>query len=335
MAVDKPFFISQNQGFAPIDDTDDLLHPDKNSLVEHESLSETQYFGFSIPEQRIHALTYLWHRPNLHLVTGGVWAWHGIKQSAVHSELFDIRTFMKDTSLANDLHDYRLENGYGVKILEPLKRFHMTYDDASRNSSIDLIYEAVSPAVMYADGNHFEQAMEVKGEVVLRGKRYKVDCFNVRDRSWGKPRPEDNMTLPPSSWVTGVFHKEFSFNCAIFDQASNNPELSGPFAMPEERTLNAGWLYRDGQVGRIVQAQKRVARAPGTLLPISVELEVTDEFDRTVKMHGNLIASCPWQTWANVNMTVSLMRWECEGLVAYGDCQEPMWNDYYNFMATQ
>lgn len=27
-------------------------------------------------------------------------------------------------------------------------------------------------------------------------------------------------------------------------------------------------------------------------------------------------------------MTISLMRWECEGLVAHGDCQEAMFNDY-------
>lgn len=53
---------------------------------------------------------------------------------------------------------------------------------------------------------HFEQAMRVEGELLPRGKRYDVDCFNVRDRSWGKPRPEENMTLPPTSWMTSYRH---------------------------------------------------------------------------------------------------------------------------------
>lgn len=143
------------------------------------------------------------------------------------------------------------------------------------------------------------------------------------------------MPMPPVSWMTGVFSKDFSFNCTVFDQVSGNPELSGQFALPEEKTLTGGWINRDGKVGRIVRAKKRVTRAPGSLIPLAIAFEASDEFGRNVHAHGTLIASCPWQTWGNVNMGISLMRWECEGLVTYGDCQEAMWNDYYNFMATR
>lgn len=335
MTDDKPFFLNQNQGFAPADASADLLHPERNRQVIADSATETQYFGFSIPEARIHGLCYMWHRPNLKLITGGAWAWQGFKRSAVHAELCDLRTFMNDSALDNDLHEYRLENGYGVKVLEPLKRFHLTYADPARDNAIDLIYEAVSPVAMFADGNHFEQAMHARGEVTLRGTTYPVDCFNVRDRSWGKPRPEDIMPLPPTSWVTAVFNKDFSFNCNVLDQVGGNPELEGPFALPEEKTLNGGWLYRDGKLGRVVEVKKRVSRAPETLLPVGMELLSKDEHGREVHLRGTLVASCPWQTWGNVMMHIGLMRWECEGLVAYGDCQEAMWGDYLNFMASR
>jgi len=334
MADDRPFFLVQNQGFGSISDKDDLLHPESFKDISHDSATETQYFGFSVPEARIHALCYLWHRPNLNIVTGGVWVWQGVKRSAVHSELCDMRTFMNDSVLADDLHEYKLVNSYGVKILEPLKKFHMTYSDPARGNSFDLIQEAISPAVMFADGNHFEQAMKVTGKLVLRGREYAVDCTSVRDRSWGKPRPEDPFTLPPQSWCTAVFPDGTSVNCNVMDQASGNPELKGsPFEVAEEHTLKGGWIYRDGVVGCIVSARKSVARAPQTNLPVGVELSVADDLGRNLHLSGKLVASCPWETWANVNMNISLMRWQCDGQVTYGDCQEAHWSDYLNFMA--
>jgi hypothetical protein len=333
MSEDKPFFLKQNQGFRAISASDELLHPERNKLVTADSLTETQYFGFSVPEARIHSYTYLWHHPNLHVVTGGLWAWRGVKRYMVQSELCDFGTYMNDSVLANDLHAYRLANGFGVKILEPLKRFHLTYADPVRDNSVNLIYEAVAPAVMFGDGNHFEQSMRVTGELTLRGTRYAVDCFNVRDRSWGKARPENNIPMPPASWMTGVFNRDFSFNCNVFDQASGNPELTGSFALPEAQTLAGGWLFRSGKLGRIVRVRKRVARAPESLISNEIEFDAVDEFDRRLQVRGTLVASCPWQAWGNFNASINLMRWESEGQVAYGDCQEPLWNDYCNFIA--
>lgn len=333
MSEDKPFFLKQNPGFGTIGAGDELLHPERNRLVAADSLTETQYFGFSVPEAGIHCYTYMWHHPNLHVVTGGLWAWRGIKRYMVQSELCDFVTYMNDSVLANDLHDYRLANGFGVKILEPMRRFHLTYADAARNNSVDLIYESVAPAVMFADGNHFEQPMHATGELTLRGKRYAVDCFNVRDRSWGKARPESNLPMPPASWMTGVFNTDFSFNCNVFDQASGNPELTGSFALPEANTLAGGWLFRNGNLGRIVRVRKRVVREPISLIPNEIEFDAVDEFDRRLEVRGTLVASCPWQAWGNFNASISLMRWECDGQIAYGDCQEPLWNDYCNFIA--
>ncbi|PHR62234.1 MAG: hypothetical protein COA43_00925 [Robiginitomaculum sp.] len=335
MSNEKPFFMIENRGFGEFSEADDLLHPEQNARASGDSVTETQYFGFSVPEHNIHALCYLWHHPNLGTLTGGVWVWQGIKRGAVFAEMLDMRTFMNDSAIKDDLHHFTLENSYSVKILEPLKRFHMTYNDKARNNSFDLIQEAVSPIVMFADGNHFEQAMKVTGKLVLRGQEYDVDCYSVRDRSWGKPRPEDIMPVPPMSWVTTVFNDNFSINCNCTDQASGNPELAGsPFDVPEEKSLHGGWVYKDGQVSRVVKAKKSVVRDPESYIPLGVELDVVDELGREFHLSGKLISSCPWETWSNVNMNMSLMRWECDGHVTYGDCQEAMWGDYLNYMAS-
>ena len=143
------------------------------------------------------------------------------------------------------------------------------------------------------------------------------------------------MPLPAVSWMSGVFNQDFSFNCTTFDQASGNPELSGQFALPDDQILNGGWIYRDGRLGRIVWAKKRVARAPETLLPVGIELQARDEFERTMDLRGTLAASCPWQVWPNSITLVCQIRWECGSLVTYGDSQDVLWGDYVNDMASR
>jgi hypothetical protein len=187
---------------------------------------------------------------------------------------------------------------------------------------------------MYSGGDHFEQSMKVRGELVLRGQRYDVDCYNVRDRSWGKARPEDNMPLPPYSWATGVFNDQFSFNCSVLDQVEGNPELKGSFVVPMDHTLHGGWLIRDGVLGRLSVARKKVDRDSVTHWPRSVELDLLDEHGRKVNLRGTMVSGIPWQVWPNAIFLISLMRWECEGMVAYGDFQEAHWNDYLNEYAS-
>ena len=46
----------------------------------------------------------------------------------------------------------------------------------------------------------------------------------------------------------------------------------------------------------------------------------------TVKLPGD----DPLSAWNNVWMVVNLMRWECDGLVGYGDNQEAFWGSYLN-----
>jgi hypothetical protein len=325
-----PFYLDRNEGFGQAKPEDDLLHPESFVNVNDDSACETQYFGFSVPEADIHALCQNMRRPKFNLVSGGLYVFQGIKSAMVQAELCDWRLFMNDSVVTkNNLHKFRYDNGYGVEILEPLKRYHMTYSDPARENSVDLIYQAVQPVVMFGDNNHLEQTMKVTGDLVLRGKHYAVDCFNIRDRSWGKPRQETNNPIPPLDWMTGVFNEDFAFNCTVFDHASNNPH---PLAVPDEQALRAGWIYYQGKLGRIVKASKRVKR--GSMLePLTVELKLSDERGRDFDMQGTLVASCPCNCWGNILVLISLMRWDCNGSTAYGDDQSCYYNDYVNVTA--
>ena len=330
MSEGKPFYLTQNEGLRSATPEDDLLHRTANDLVDDTSATETQYFGFCVPEKNIHGIGYLWHHSRLRTVSGGIYAWQGVKPHLVYSELVDVRTHMSDAALADDLMNFRLDNGYGVETLEPLKRYRMTYEDSARDSRVDLHYEGLIPPVMFGDGNHLEQPMHVTGDLVIRGEHHLVDCFAFRDRSWGKPRQETHQPFPPYSWIAATFSPDFIVNCGVFDQAENNAELNGQFVMPKDRTLAGGWLYRHSQLSRIVKADKRVIRTRDFLLPSEVILELADEHGREISIRGTMQAANCWPLGGNLNFVIAFMRWECEGKVAYGDCQEGMWTDYYN-----
>ena len=323
-----PFYLKKNRGLGRFKPGDDLLHPASFADIKDDSATETQYFGFSVPEAGIHALTYMWWHPNLKVCSGGLVVFQGIKHHTIEAELCDWRTFMSDAALKNDLHEFRFDNGYRVKVIEPEKRFHVTYADPANENSVDLMFEALLPAVLTAEGNHLDQTMKVKGELLLRGKRYAIDCYNVRDRSWGKPRPETLMPLPPNSWMTGTFRDDFSFNCTVLDHASGQPERNGKFVVPDDQALNTGWVCKDGKVGCIVSAFKRVIRSPGSPISSAIDLRFTDEHGRRFEIQGSMVASCPISVYNNVLVVVNLMRWDCDGLVGHGDNQDAMWGPF-------
>lgn len=325
---DQPFFLTKNDDLSEARPEDDLLHPAANGKVSGDSLTETQYFGFSVPEHGIHGLAYLWHHPNLKVVTGGVMAWKGIARRSIDAELFDIRAYMSDAAIANDLHDFRLDNGYGVRIIEPNKAFELTYSDEAKQNRVTLRYDAVTPTIMFGDGTHLEQGLRVTGELTLLGTTYAVDCFNIRDRSWAKLRPENSMPLPPISWLSGVFGKDLFFNCNIMDHEGSNPFCTGTFSKSPADALTSGWVWDKGELSRVVQAFKTVERDPHDLLPRRMTLHLITSSGRELKIDGELVASCPWATWPNMLANVTLMRWTCEGQTGYGDCQDVLWSDF-------
>jgi hypothetical protein len=329
-----PYYLVRNESFGVARPEDDLLHPEKNAAIEHETLSETQYFSFCIPEARIHSYMYLWHHPNLHVVTGGAWVWQGSKRHSVEAELNDFRLFMRDDVLKSDLHDYRLANGYGVRVIEPLKRLQVTYSDPERQNSFDLEYTGLIPPIMTADNNHFEQPMKVHGELFLRGTRHEVDCFTIRDRSWGKPRQEDNRRLPPLTTLQGVFSKDFSFSSLLFDDVSQDRGFES-FALPRDKLIPSGsWIYRDGKLGAIVKAQRIVQRNRNSFHTERMVLEVTDNLARTIIVTATTITTWPsYGFWPNQMVLCNCVELECEGLRTHGEVFDICSSDYMQHRA--
>jgi hypothetical protein len=327
----KPFWESKNTSFVEATPACDLLHPEFRDIEPGDSLTETQYLGFNIPEENIHGLCYIWHHPNLKMVTGGAWAWRGVKRHNLACELFDFVTYQSDACLANDLWDYQLDNSYHVNTIEPLKKHRIRYEDPLRENAFDIHLEAIAPAMVLSTGMHLEQAMKTSGWLKLRGKEYPLNGYTVRDRSWGQLRKEGHQPFPPMAWMTCVFNESFMFGCTAFDSPETDPDWKGVLEVPGGQTVKGGWIYKDGEMTPIISAVKKTTRNSVTLFAETVEMTVVDEKQRSFHIKGTMTAAANWKTWHNFDSVICLTRWECDGLVSYGDFQECFWTDYIRF----
>jgi hypothetical protein len=326
-----PFWTAKNTSLLELvdDEAFDLLHPEAAVDNPHPTLTETQYFSFSIPEANINCFCYLWHHPNLGCVTGGVFASQGINYSGLQCDLFDMITYAPESCFVDDLRRVVLTNGYTVTILEPLMRYHLGYEDTERGNRMDVTLEAITRPLFWSSGKHFEQALRARGELVLRGKSYEVDSYALRDRSWGQLRPEDQKAAPPMDWMNGVFDDDFCFGCTAFDDEGSDPDWQGILKIPGSGDpVTGGWVYHEGVVKPIVTATKRTVRDMKRMFPISVEMELVDADGGRWPMRGEIVSAAPWKPWPNIDSIIALARWECRGKVGYGDFQQFTWNDY-------
>lgn len=314
--------------FGTCRDGDEQMQLQYREKQPHYGLTETQFFGFSIPEHDIHAFLYLWYHPNLEVVSGGPIVFQGKKSVQLAAELIDYRGYLPASQMNGDLTNYRLDNSYQVEMLEPARKFRLRYDDPARQNRYDLEYTAVSAPMMWPSSRHFEQVMKVEGELILRGARYDVGGFNIRDRSWGEARLEDPNPGPPACWMTCTFGEDFAFNVTAIDHPDRNPLWKDKFTVDPASVTKFGWMIVDGEPVVVERTVKHTTYNPLTLLPERIVMDVHDTSGRHFAITGTVQAALPLMTWHNARVPICLTRWECNGRVGYGDIQEAQWTDF-------
>jgi hypothetical protein len=315
----------ESSGFGRVTDVDEYMHSGGPS---GDSLSETWYWGFNIPEARVNCYAYCWVHPNLGVVTAGLFIYQGIKGQHLAAELFDMPAFLS-AEILGDGADIQVPNGLRIRVIDPLRHIHMTFSDPVRETEVDVHLTAVDAPIVRANGKHFEQVMRTQGQLVLRGERYDVDSFHVRDRSWGELRPEVHNPAPPYNWVTGVFNDgAWAFNVGSLDDPTQKPHWLEHYPVPADKAFKDGWIRRDGRTIRLLHASKRVEREPGSLRPTQIAIELHDAEGGVCDVTGQIVAGLPWGGWHNMNCHLALVRWERDGQVGWGDSMDVQWNDY-------
>ena len=312
-------------GFGPVRDEDDFLHVDGNPPGA--SVTETYYFGFHVAEAALHGYIYVWVHPNLDVVTAGVLISRGFQRSTLSADYMDIRAYLKTGEhIDRSSGVMQFPGGLQLRPLQAMRSWHLTLDAPAASTRFDLRFTGAHAPAVRADLKHFDQNMHVEGELELRGEKHRVDCFQVRDRSWRNLRPEDPMPVPPYDWLTLTRGAGFAMNISLFDDLSvlGNP---GQALIVPPKLLQDGWIYRDGELRRIVEASKRTTRTVETLMPLRHEVSVLDDRGERYEIVGESVGGCNWNGWPNMLWHQNLMRFSCNGETCWGESQEVQWHE--------
>jgi hypothetical protein len=315
--------------FGAVRAEDDFLHMTGNPPGA--SVTETYYFGFHVAAEAIHGYVYIWVHPNLRIVTAGAMISRGFQHSVLAADYCDIRAYLA----LDEHHDpatgmLRFPSGLTLTPLEAMGHWHLKLNAPALQTSFDLDVKAAQPPIIRSDLKHFDQNMHVRGELVLRGRAHTVDCHQIRDRSWGNPRLEDPMPVPPYDWLCLTRGADFSMNLSLFDDLRLLGDAGGVLRLPP-KLLQDGWVAlgagRSAEQRRIVKVDKTTIRTLDTLMPLRHEVTAVDDHGDRYELTGDSVGGCNWNGWPNMIWRQNLMRWSCNGQPCWGESQEVQWHE--------
>ena len=321
---------------------DDDFHDEE--LTDRWWETETMWFSWNIPERNLGGWTYCQARPNANLCNGGAWVWDA---GAAYPWDLLYRAEYSGLQLPprseRDMRDFEWPNGVQARVLEPLQRYAVSYSDPGA-LEVDLEFEAIMApnphpdgVVPFLKGVHFDQAGHVTGTMVLHGEELAVDCYSVRDRSWG-PRPlgrpkrrlaagattgDGNATGGAGNGAAagGFGGVGYSFCAAEPGEAWLIYAMPGPAVEP----VSCGFLLRGGEYGHILAGERQVTYDATTGWPLTLEIAAVDDLGRVLAAHGEAI-SRHWRGHGGD----SLVHWTWDdGVEGWGEDQTYVGRDQW------
>jgi hypothetical protein len=293
--------------------------------------TETFWAAFMIPERKINGWFYnqvLANQGDNGTCNGGCFLW-GSDDVDPYSKTVQGVAMPAGPRTLNDI---RLPNGNHIKTLDHLKRYSVRYFDPGQFEA-DLEFEGIMepnphPAGMapFWKGRHFDQAMHVTGEVVLKGERILVDCYQVRDRSWSprpprlaheanavleKPKPGDPVVERPKRprFVIGYIYGVASAKDAFLVYTNWNEGEA-------QDLVTTGYLIRDGVWAHLVSGERRCRVDPRRNWIDHIECEAVDTLGCRLKAVGTLAAH-----QGAKGPGCGLFHWTWDGAEGWGENQ--------------
>lgn len=300
----------------PFTAADDSLHEASSSHYE----TETFWFSFFVPDRALGGWVYTSVRQRAGVTGGGLWIWDATGVDPWEIPFYEQFACLKLPTVRAGTH---LSFPTGMQIVQrvPLMSYDITYEDRDR-VSLQLRFDAVEPPVPlmtgappYPSAHHFDQTGKVTGSITLDGEHIDVDCFAMRDRSWG-PRPERGYRRVGYCWAADA---ETSF--LAYSSPQDDAAAPGTDTDTDTDQIYAGYLRRQGELARLVSGERRIERDPQTNWVTAIDLRATDSLGR--ELHARSEAKSrmilPHSTAVCVN---SVLPWVIDGRVVYGEDQD-------------
>jgi hypothetical protein len=292
----------------PIDAGDEVFHP----AGDDPCWNESSWFGFAIPERQMNGFVYFFHDVRTGVSGGGPALWDPSGEEAYTCLFYDWRWLQPPTGPL-DYWDFTLPNGLRHEVVAPMERYRLSYAGLGLELSLEWSALMAPHEIRYGglttmDGaRHFDQPGRVTGSLLLGGERLEVDCFSLRDRTWGPHRPGASR---PGDYLWAIASPGDHWHAITI--ASDQPGV--------DQVMN-GYLVRDGVLGELVRGERRVLeRRDGA--PARVRLEAEDDRGRALHAEGTVRTALRWFGWPGRLAFWTLTDWRWDGLQGWGENQE-------------
>lgn len=275
-------------------------------------MTETSWFAFCNPAEKLGGWLYTMARPNIGTVAGGAWVWDHtahLPWEVLYNANYTALRLPRD----QDLSDIALPTGVSIKAVEPTMGYELGVSDGDV-CRIELYFRGImAPRPLRKGGspfggsNHFDQFGRVTGTVRLGGRTVAIDCLAMRDRSWG-PRPEHRPKK--SAYVTGIASERDGF-LAVTKWHGGVEEIA------------YGFMIRDGETADLVSGRRHVERDPAQGWVTRIAIEGRDERGRTLEAVGTRLSGIIINRHSFIDSN-GLMEWSINGHAGHGEDQD-MW----------
>jgi hypothetical protein len=277
--------------------------------------TETFWYGAWIPEVATTVYVYHWFRPVLSIYGGGCLIWDDKEYLP-----WDIPAFHYDVNrplLAPvDLRSLKLDCGTTLCAIEEGNKYEMTY--ARRDIEVAMRFDAVTPPeIVTAKGmteffnGHIDQSGHYQGYVKIGNRRHEIDCFGIRDRSWGPRLMTDDIRM---NYCHGQSEK-LAFVCYTRPAGTQDKVFKG-------------YLSCDGKRLNLASGSRRSYYHNSMLYRIDIEL-IDVEGRRVVGM-GVPLNRMVYEPYPNLITWLHLVKWQFGDDAIYGEEQDvwsvPLWH---------
>jgi len=164
---------------------------------------------------------------------------------------------------------------------------------------------------------HFELKGHITGSLELRGKKYKVDCYDGTDHSWG-PRAE--VSARAESYLSVAFGEDFGMQLSVPLRIERGRVSSDP--------ARFGFVVEHGKIYGIVEATVQTPERDN-MIGMRQIIRAVDVRGQEHVLEGTAIAGYPYSTFNPAYvMFQSLYRYEYRGRIGYGQTGDIFGTDY-------
>jgi len=274
--------------------------------------NESVWFSMSIPERRIHGMIQYYFRPNMGMLNGGpcLWDASGTSQWDCLYYNWSHLQAIPAGGVAGKF-DMQARNSLRVKMLEPLSRYKIDYD--KEGFQLDLTWTAIGPIHELNTGDagqkstakfHIEQPGRMQGTITRHGEVMAVDCFSMRDTSYGAREYE---SLARGGYFWGI-SGDSSFHALCMGAG-------------REANCIGGYIMKDDEMASLVSG-KRTILEYGRLGPTKVRFEGADKLGRNMVATGTVDPGLVFTGYTDHSVVWSLTEWDWDGVTHWGDNQE-------------